>query len=97
MAIRILRIPGDEEPLGKRWINQFTRDNPRVSPVIVRSIDAARINVTYPKALLQSYDVYEGVVRLYNIHPCDIWNTNEHGIALGICTKSTGPKVTSRH
>ena len=89
MATRILRMNGDERPLGKRWIQKFIRDNPRVSSVIRRPIEAARVEGTHPDAIQEFYSMYQEMIHRYNIQPCNTWNMDEHGIALRVCTNST--------
>ncbi|KAI5193416.1 hypothetical protein E4T38_09962 [Aureobasidium subglaciale] len=82
MAIRVLRLNGDDKPLGKRWITKFIRDNPRIASVIGRPIEAARINGTHPDLIQEFYTAYEDAVRLLNIEPSNTYNIDEHGIAL---------------
>lgn len=42
MATRILRMNGDTQPLGKRWIPHFLARQPRVASVVGRTIESAR-------------------------------------------------------
>ena len=42
MANRILRMNGDENPVGKHWLSHFIKRNPRVASIIGRKIEAAR-------------------------------------------------------
>jgi hypothetical protein len=89
MATRILSLNGDTQPLGKRWLTKFIRDQPRIRSVVGRPIEAARINGTHPDALREVYEEYERIVSQYNIIPSNTWNMDEHGIALGVCVNST--------
>jgi hypothetical protein len=88
MATRILQLNGDTQPLGKKWINKFIRGHPRIKSVVGRPIEAARINGTHPDLIREFYQSFQEVVRQYNIQPCNTWNMDEHGIALGVCTNS---------
>ncbi|KAI5193410.1 hypothetical protein E4T38_09964, partial [Aureobasidium subglaciale] len=88
MSIRVLRLNGDDKPLGKRWITKFIRDNTRIASVIGRPIEAARINGTHPDLIQEFYTAYEDAVRLLNIEPSNTYNMDEHGIALDICANS---------
>ncbi|KAI4819775.1 hypothetical protein E4T45_10534 [Aureobasidium sp. EXF-8846] len=88
MAARIIRMNGDTQELGKRFVTKLIRDNPRIASIVGRPIEQARINGTNPEAIQEFYTLYERIVRNYNIQPCDIWNMDEHGIALGVCTNS---------
>jgi hypothetical protein len=62
MATRILRMNGDDQPLGKRWINKFIRDNSRVASVIGRPVEAARVNGTNPDAIQEFFSMYQDAV-----------------------------------
>jgi hypothetical protein len=88
MATRILQLNGDTQPLGKKWINKFIRGHPRIKSVVGRPIEAARINGPHPDLIREFYQSFQEVVRQYNIQPCNTWNMDEHGIALGVCTNS---------
>ena len=88
MASRILRMNGDTQELGKRFVTKFIRDNPRIASVVGRPIEQARIDGTHPEAIQEFYTLYERIVREFNIQPCNTWNMDEHGIALGVCANS---------
>ncbi|KAI4750748.1 hypothetical protein E4T52_16693 [Aureobasidium sp. EXF-3400] len=88
MAARILRMNGDTQELGKRFVTKFIRDNPRIASVIGRPIEQARIDGTHPEAIQEFYTLYERIVREFNIQPCNMWNMDEYGIALGVCANS---------
>lgn len=88
MATRILRMNGDIEELGHKWVTKFIRDNPRIASVIGRPIEAARLNGTHPDAIQEFYTLYEDILRRYHIQLANTWNMDEHGIALGVCTNS---------
>lgn len=66
----------------------LTQDNPRIASDVGRPIEQARINGTHPEATQEFYTLYKDIVRHSNIRPCDIWNMDEHGIAIGVCTNS---------
>ena len=40
MANRILRMNGDQNPVGKLWVSHFLHRNPRVASVVGRKIEA---------------------------------------------------------
>lgn len=88
MATRILRMNGDSQELGKKWIHKFIQDNPRIASVVGKPIEAARINGTNPEAIQEFYTRLQDLVHQYNIQPCNMWNMDEHGIGIGICTNS---------
>jgi hypothetical protein len=51
MAARVLRMNGDERPLGKRWTDGFLRRNPRIASIIGRKIHANRVDNASPDNL----------------------------------------------
>lgn len=79
---------GDIQPLGKRFVTELSRDNPRIASVIRRPVEQARIDGTHPNAIQEFYTLYERIVRENNIQPCNMWNMDEYGIALGVCANS---------
>lgn len=42
MALRILQMNGDYEPLGRLWVPNFITRNPRVASIVGRTIESAR-------------------------------------------------------
>lgn len=88
MATRVLRSNGDTRRLGKDWIQKFIRRNPRVASVIGRRIDASRIDGTSQEALQDFYTLFKATETRYHILVDNIWNMDEHGIALGVCTNT---------
>jgi hypothetical protein len=81
---------GDTEELGKRFVTKLIRDNPRIASVVGRRFGQARTNGTNHEAIQEFYTLHERIVRHCNIQPCNMWNMDEHGIALGVCTNSYG-------
>jgi hypothetical protein len=59
MAIRILQMNGDREPLGRRWIENFIKRNPRVASVIGRKLEVARAEAATPEQLRAFLDLFE--------------------------------------
>jgi hypothetical protein len=90
MTTRITRMNGDTEELGKTFVTKLIRDNPRIASVVGRRFGQARTNGTNCESIPEFYTVYERIVRHYNMQPCNMWNMDEHGIALGVCTNSYG-------
>ena len=88
MAARILRINGDTKPLGKKWVVKFLERNPRVKSVVGRKIEAVRLDGTSQQALEGFFQRFQEVRDKYNVLLENIWNMDEHGIALGVCTNS---------
>ncbi|KAI4732336.1 hypothetical protein E4T50_17082 [Aureobasidium sp. EXF-12298] len=88
MATQIIRMNGDTQPLGKRFVSKLIRDNPRIASVVGRPIEQARINGTDPEVIQEFYTLYERIIRDFNIQPCNMWNMDEHGIALWVYANS---------
>lgn len=88
MANRILRMNGDLDPIGKAWLSQFVRRNPRVHSVVGRRIEAPRAEVATPEQVRAFLELFERTRKQLNIRLEDIYNMDETGIALGICTNT---------
>ncbi|KAI0997864.1 hypothetical protein K3495_g10325 [Podosphaera aphanis] len=84
MAVRILHNKSDYEPLGKKWLQKFMSRNPQVATCIGRKIEASRIDETHLDLISDFYTRFQEMQRRYGIRQQNIWNTDEHGIALGI-------------
>ncbi|THY67134.1 hypothetical protein D6C86_10555, partial [Aureobasidium pullulans] len=85
MATRILRMNGDNQEFGNKFVTKFIRDNPRIASVIGGPIEAARIDGTNPEAILEFYTLSEDIIGRSRIQPCNTWNMNGYGIAVGVC------------
>jgi hypothetical protein len=48
IATQILKINGDHDRLGQRWISSFLTRQPRVSSIVGRSIEASRAEAASP-------------------------------------------------
>lgn len=88
MASRILQQYGDTQPLGKRWISSFITRNPRVASIIGRKLEASRARAATPEQVRAWLELFEQTRSRLNIQTEDIWNIDETGIALGVCTNS---------
>ncbi|KAI1007796.1 hypothetical protein K3495_g430 [Podosphaera aphanis] len=88
MAVQILRKNSDHEPLGKRWLSNFMQRNPQVATCIGKSINAKRINGTYPDLISEFYTRIQELQSRYNIDQRNILNMDEHEIGLRVCSNS---------
>jgi hypothetical protein len=88
MATLILRMNGDMKPLGKKWIHSFLGRNSRVASIVGRQIEAARTHSCTHKEIQAFFDRLDRTRRAHNVHNDNIWNMDEHGLALGVCTNS---------
>jgi hypothetical protein len=88
MATRILRMTGDNAPLGHLWVSHFLQRNQRVHLIVGRSIEAARTDVTNPEAIRAWLELVEQTRVRLRIRAEDTWNIDETGIWLGVCNNS---------
>jgi hypothetical protein len=88
MATLILRMNGDQNPLGKKWLLHFLQRNPRVASVIGKKIDAQRAEAATPKQVREFLERFERTRLRFNIPMDAVYNMDETGIALGVCTNS---------
>jgi hypothetical protein len=86
MATRILRMNGDTQPLGQLWVPHFITRNPRVASIVGRTIESARTTAANFETIRAFLELFERTRRELGIQYEDIWNMDETGIALGVCT-----------
>jgi hypothetical protein len=88
MANRILRMNGDPNPVGKLWLSHFLRRNPRVASVVGKKIEAQRAEAATPEQVRAFLELFERTRQRLNIPMEDVYNMDETGIALGVCTNT---------
>ena len=88
MATRILHMNGDHKPLGQRWVAHFIARNPRVASVVGRMIESARTTAANYETIRAFLELFERTRIELGIQYEDIWNMDETGIALGVCTNT---------
>lgn len=88
MAAQILRMNGDLDSLGRRWIYHFMERNPLVASVIGRKLQAERAEAATPEQVQAFYDLFERVRKRFSIRVEDTWNIDETGVALGVCANT---------
>ncbi|KAI1002585.1 hypothetical protein K3495_g5609 [Podosphaera aphanis] len=86
MATRILEANGDRNPLGKIWIPHFLKRNPRVASVVGRKIEAVRAKAADPQQIRAFIKKIKHTRKRLNVATEDIYNMDETGLALGVCT-----------
>lgn len=57
-VIRIIRRGGDDQPLGKRWMEGFLRRNPEVRTVSGKTADLCHLNEAMPKIHVRSRNIF---------------------------------------
>jgi hypothetical protein len=88
MAIRVLRMNGDHAPLGRKWITTFLRRNQRVASVVGKKIEASRVRNASVTEISAFFDLFQRTCERLNISLNNVWNMDETGIALGVCSNS---------
>ncbi|KAJ8115538.1 hypothetical protein OPT61_g2826 [Boeremia exigua] len=88
MATRILHMNGDYEPLGQLWVPHFINRNPRVASIVGRTIGSARSTAASYETIRAFLELFERTRVELGIHYEDIWNMDETGVALGVCTNA---------
>lgn len=88
MATRILQMNGDYAPLGQLWVPHFIARNPQVASVIGRTIETARTTGAQYETVRAFLELFERTRIELGIQYEDIWNMDETGVALGVCTNT---------
>ena len=88
MATRILHMNHDHNPLGEEWVSQFLSRQPRVASIVGRSIETLRAQAASPAVIRAFLELFERTRIELGIHYEDIWNMDETGVALGVCTNT---------
>jgi len=88
MATQILRMNNDTDPLGNKWTQHSVQRNPRIASCIGRRIEASRIKGTQRETIQRFFDHFERVQSQHHIRSEHIWNTDETGNTLGVCTNT---------
>ncbi|KAJ8111260.1 hypothetical protein OPT61_g6103 [Boeremia exigua] len=88
MATRILHMNDDYEPLGQLWVPHFIARNPRVASIVGRKIESARTTAANYETVRAFLELFERTRVELGIQYEDIWNMDETGVALGVCTNS---------
>ena len=77
---------GDHEPLGQLWVPYFIARNPRVASVVGRTIESAHTTGANYETVRAFLELFERTRIELGIQYEDIWNMDETGVALGVCT-----------
>ena len=74
--------------LGINWAYSFTRRRPELSTRYNRRITYQMAKQEDPKVLKQWFETVRKAIQEHGIHEDDIWNFDETGFAMGLCTTS---------
>jgi hypothetical protein len=72
MANRILRMNGDNNPVGKLWISHFIKRQPRVASIIGRMLEVQRADAATPAQVQAFLELFERTRIRLNIRTEDI-------------------------
>ena len=76
----------DGRDCGYNWVGRFLTRRPDLRSKIGKKIDALRIKNTNPELLQTWFESLQSLMRRIRVHPSNIWNIDETGIALGVCS-----------
>jgi hypothetical protein len=74
--------------LGVNWPYTFTKRRPELRTRYNRRITYQRAKQEDPKVIKQWFQTVQEVIEEHGIHEDDIWNFDETGFAMGVCTTS---------
>jgi len=68
------------------WVSRFLHRRPELKIKNRRKIDHLRVKNTNPELLHPWFTSLEAILKRTNVLPINLWNVDETGIALGVCT-----------
>ena len=74
--------------LGVNWAYSFTKRRPELRTRYNRRITYQRAKQEDPKVIRQWFETVHKAIEEHGIHEDDIWNFDETGFAMGLCTAS---------
>jgi hypothetical protein len=98
MAVHISTVSGGPDTLGNNWVPRFLHRHPEIHTKVGVKIDALRLQNTTPEALEAWFAGLKQLQTDHQVDTADIWNMDEIGTALGVCTNQTviGSSSTTR-
>ena len=77
---------GSDKKCGHNWVARFLQRRPEVKSKIGKKIDTLRVKNTSPEVLSPWFDRLYAIIQKLGVTPANMWNIDETGIALGVCT-----------
>jgi hypothetical protein len=74
--------------LGVNWAYKFVKRHPELCTRYNRRISYQRARQEDPKVIKQWFETVREAIQEHGIHEDDIWNFDETGFAMGLCTTS---------
>ncbi|KAI5236070.1 hypothetical protein E4T42_09554, partial [Aureobasidium subglaciale] len=82
---RILRMNGDNEEFGNKFLLEG-----------LSKPQGSMEHGTNPEAILEFYTLSEDIIGRSRIQPCNTWNMNGYGIAVGVCINTRVPASSKK-
>lgn len=97
-VLLVCQVANGPSKVGKDWIYRFLRRHPEVKTKIGQKLDHQRAQASTIDTIQAFFTQLQTLVSQYDIKPQNIWNMDETGIALGVCTNQTvlGTSSTNR-
>lgn len=86
MATLIMRESGSHETLGKRWMQPFIQRHPSIATLVGKPQETVRIHEATEENVRGWFERLAKFKSRYNIQDENIWNFDEHGMGLGVCS-----------
>ena len=84
------------QTLGLNWASKFVKRHPALRTRYNRRISYQRAKQEDPKIIKQWFETVHATIQEHGIHEDDIWNLDETGFAMGLCTTSKVITATER-
>lgn len=82
------RLQDPSATLGVNWAYSFTKRRPEIQTRYNRRITYQRAKQEDPKVIKQWFATVREAIQEHSIHDDDIWNFDETGFAMGLCSTS---------
>jgi hypothetical protein len=83
-----MRTRDASSTIGVNWAYNFVKRHPELRTRYNRRITYQRAKQEDPKIIKQWFEVVQATIQEHGIHEDDIWNFDETGFAMGLCTTS---------
>jgi len=71
--------------------------NPSIASIIGKPIVSAPIRETQPHHIKTIYELSDTIRARHNTQQADVWNMDEHGLALGVCNNMVALGGSGKH
>lgn len=86
LVVVILGVPDRPPTIGQNWISRFIQHDPEIHSKVGGKIHVLRLRTATPEALATWFKHFNTIREQYHISWQNIWNMDETGIALGVCS-----------